>query len=290
MIQNIIFPSNQIFKYHLTGKFKALSENWKHDRAPLDDYELIIVTEGDLYLSYQDQNFHVKKNEYLILPPSATCRDGYKMAYSSFYWIHFAVDLGSMPTSLKPNYTPNTDITDCFLIPQTGALPRPEKVIVQMKQLQDIVKNSYPQISLDTMTTSILAELYGQLKVIPQRGSSNVDRNQQAVYNDILDYIETNMDKNLKVQDISNFFNYNPKYLSHLFFELYGVPLKQFILDRKIETANFLLTDDDKPIKEIASDLGFSDVHNFTRAYKRRTGITPTEYRNAFSKRLLFHK
>ena len=51
-----------------------------------------------------------------------------------------------------------------------------------------------------------------------------------------------------------------------------------------------MLTDDDKPIKEIASDLGFSDVHNFTRAYKRRTGITPTEYRNAFSKRLLFHK
>lgn len=290
MIQNIIFPSNQIFKYHLTGKFKALSKNWKHNHAPLTDYELIIVTEGDLYLSYQENNFHVKKNEYLILPPSATCRDGYKMAYSSFYWMHFAVDLGTMPSTLKPSYMPNTDITDCFLIPQTGALPRPEKVIVQMKQLQDIVKNSYPQISLDTMTTSILAELYGQLKVIPQRSNSSKFRPEQQVYNDILDFIETNMDKNLKVQDVASSFGYNSKYLSHLFFELYGVPLKQFILDRKIETANFMLTDDDKPIKEIASDLGFSDVHNFTRAYKRRTGITPTEYRNAFSKRLLFHK
>ncbi|MCR5415733.1 MAG: AraC family transcriptional regulator [Pseudobutyrivibrio sp.] len=289
MLQNIIFPVNQIFKYQLTGKFQALSPEWKHDHAALVDYELIIVTEGDLYLSYQGQNFHVSKNEYLILPPSNTYREGYKEAYSSFYWMHFLVELGSLPPTLNSSYTPNQQLTESFLIPQQGALPRPEKVIVQMKQLQDIVKNNYPQISLDSMTTSIITELYGQLQVRPARTKNKLHL-QQQIYNDIVDYIETNIHMNLKVQDVADAFNYNPKYLSHLFYELYGMPLKQFILDRKIETANFMLADNDKQIKEIANDLGFSDVHNFTRAYKKRTGITPTEYRNAFSKRLLFYK
>lgn len=290
MVQNIIFPLNQIYKYNMTGKFKALSPEWKHDHAPLIDYELIIVTEGELFLSYQGQNFHILKNQHLILPPSTTYREGYKEAYSSFYWMHFTVDLAGNPTTIKSSYMPNPTVTDCFLIPQTGNLPRPEKVIVQMKQLQDIVKNGYPQASLNAMCTSIITELYGQLTVMPMRSSGNANYSQQQVYNDIVDYITTNIHLNLKVQDIAEHFNYNPKYLSHLFFELYGVPLKQFILDRKIESANFMLSDNDKPIKEIANDLGFSDVHNFTRAYKRKTGITPTEYRNAFSKRLLFYK
>ncbi|MDE6976631.1 MAG: helix-turn-helix domain-containing protein, partial [Lachnospiraceae bacterium] len=38
-----------------------------------------------------------------------------------------------------------------------------------------------------------------------------------------------------------------------------------------------------------ARELGFSDNHNFSRTYKRLTGLTPSEYRDTFSKRLLFH-
>ena len=67
------------------------------------------------------------------------------------------------------------------------------------------------------------------------------------------------------------------------------MPLKQYILRVKIEQANFLLTDTNKSVSEIARELGFSDNHNFSRTYKRLTGLTPSEYRDTFSKRLLFH-
>jgi AraC-like DNA-binding protein len=56
-----------------------------------------------------------------------------------------------------------------------------------------------------------------------------------------------------------------------------------------MDAANFMLADNDKTVSQIASDLGFSDVHNFARAYKKYTGLTPSEYRNAFAKRMLFH-
>ena len=113
---------------------------------------------------------------------------------------------------------------------------------------------------------------------------------QKQIYSDMLDYIKLNRSNNLRVSDIALHFGYNEKYLSHLFATLTGIPLKQFILNRKMESANFMLTDTNKSISDIARELGFSDSHNFSRAYKKLTGLSPSEYRNAFSKRLLFHK
>lgn len=156
-----------------------------------------------------------------------------------------------------------------------------------MKQLQDIVKSKYPAISLNTMSTSILMELFGQLTLVPP--IENYSENQKQIYYDIMDYIKTNISRNIKIAEIAAAFGYNEKYISHRFAEICGIPLKQYILKTKIDQANYMLTDTNKSINEIAKDLGFSDSHNFSRTYKKITGLSPSEYRNTFSKRLLYH-
>ena len=84
------------YSYHYTGKFKALSSEWQHNKTSLKDYELIIMTEGELYLRYNGHNYTVKKGEYLLLPPSSEgYREGFKKAYCSFYWMHFATEHSS---------------------------------------------------------------------------------------------------------------------------------------------------------------------------------------------------
>ncbi|MCR5100675.1 MAG: AraC family transcriptional regulator [Butyrivibrio sp.] len=284
-------PTNQIYAYHLSGKFKALSSEWKHEKFPLSDYELIVMTEGELYLRYNGNNYTVKKGEYLLLPPSDTgFREGFKEAYCSFYWMHFNSKRDNI-TPLEINYnskeSEKIDKEKNYLIPQSAAIPKLERLVVMMKQLQDMAKNNYPIISLNSMTTSIMLELYGEISV----GSPvyNDPASKKQIYLDIIDYIQTNISRNIKISEIADAFGYNPKYLSHLFVEIRDIPLKQFILSQKIDAANFMLADNDKSITQIAMDLGFSDVHNFARMYKKSTGLTPSEYRNAFSKRLLFH-
>ena len=157
-----------------------------------------------------------------------------------------------------------------------------------MKQLQDEVKNKYPVMTLDSMTTSILMELYGQLCSVTPGGCQSPLRKQ--LHSDIVDYIQSNLASNLKISDIAVHFGYNEKYLSHLFAQITGIPLKQFILSCKIDAANFMLTDSNMPIQEIAKKLGFADNHNFSRTYRNFTGLTPTEYRNAFAGRILNHE
>lgn len=282
----LCLPANQLFSYELTGKFKAPSAEWKHQTFQLTNYELIVMTEGVLYLNYNNENFIVKNGEYLLLPPSSSWRQGFKPAYCSFYWLHFTTQPDGLPLLLTPDTVlPPPD--RFFTLPQTGTIPKPERVVILMKQLQDIVKCKYPAISLDAMSTSILTELFGQLTLVPPLESHT--ENQKQIYYDIMDYIKTNISHNLKISEIAATFGYNEKYISHRFAEICGIPLKQYILKTKMDRANYMLTDTNKSIAEIAKELGFPDSHNFSRTYKKITGLSPSEYRNTFSKRLLFH-
>ena len=284
----MVFPTDQVFHYLRTGKFKALTSNWKHESMPLSfDYELILVTEGTLYLRYMEEDFEVHSGEYLILPPSTSQREGYKKAYCAFYWIHFTVDMGSFPPRISTGEIQSYKRAKCFMMPQSAPIPRAEKMAVQMKQLQDLTRNDYPDITLSAMTTSILTEIYGQLYAEKPMDSDPIGHKQ--IYSDIVDYIRTNISKNLKIGEIADAFGYSSKYLSHLFTEVSGMSLKQFIMNAKVETASFFLTDSDRTISEIAGELGFSDVHNFSRAFKKVTGLSPSTYRNTYAKRMLYH-
>lgn len=269
-----------MMNYVLTGKFVAPSEDWRHKDFYLKEYELFVMTEGTLYLSYNGENFTVSSGQYLLLPPCNARRQGFKSAYCAFYWLHFSADEKSPPhPAQKDNH---------FQIPQTGLVPKLEKMVVLMKQLQDSVKNRYPSVAIDAMTTCVITELYGQLtRQVPV---DTLMPSQKQIYSDIMDYIQLHIAEKIQITSIATHFGYNSKYLSHLFTEITGIPLKQFIMNQKIDSANFMLTDTNRSIAEIAKALGFTDSHNFSRAYKRITGLTPSEYRNAFAKRLLYHK
>ncbi|MCR5342918.1 MAG: AraC family transcriptional regulator [Butyrivibrio sp.] len=284
----MLFPKNQIFGYLRSGKFKALSDEWQHETMPLIfDYELIVVTEGTLFLRYMGEDFTVEAGEYLILPPSNSLRSGSKKAYCSFYWLHFTVDMCNFPARISQGEYASYERSNCFIMPQKSVVPRPQKMIVKMKQLQDLERNNYPELSLNAEVTAIITELFGQLRVeVP---SEDDPMGNKQIYSDIADYIRRNISENIKLSDIADAFGYSPKYLSHLFSKVNGTSLKQFILSTKMETASYYLTDSDRTITEIASEVGFSDMHNFSRTFKRLTGLTPSEYRNTYSKRLLFH-
>lgn len=282
----LCLPTNQQYEYVSTGKFKAPTPDWKHETFFLDEYELFVITEGVLYLNYNNENFEVKPGEYLLIPPCNSWRRGYRTSYCAFYWMHFNADLSNNIPQVLQDDT-DTSRSDFFTIPQTGTIPKFEKVIVLMKQLQDMVKSNYPTITINAMTTTIITELYGQLTLLSPL--NNISASSKQIYNDIFDYINTHINENLKVSDISDAFGYNEKYLSHKFSEVTGMPLKQYLIKSKIDKANFMLSDTNKSISEIASELAFSDSHNFARCYKKATGLTPSEYRNAYNKRLLYH-
>ncbi len=288
------FDIHQPITYIMTGKFEAPSPNWIHEDFPLTDYELFVVTKNSLYISYNGEPFTINEGEFLLLPPFSppnNRRKGFRPSDCSFYWLHFAVSheikLSSIPDPQHASYPyPVPQYTIALL--RQGKIPHMEKVIVLMKQLQDAIRSKYDSTTANYLSTTIMCELYSQF-YLENSVLQRTKRTQKQMYYDIIDYVKQNTNKNLKVADVAAHFGYNEKYLSHLFSNIAGIPLKQFILNVKMDAANFMLTDTNASISEIAASLGFNDSHNFAKAYKKIAGLTPTEYRNAFFKRLLYH-
>lgn len=271
--------------YVLTGKFKAPYPNWKHEIFPLKDYELFVITEGCLYIADDNGQYKVNKGEHLLLTPTQdNTRYGYSPSDCSFYWLHFS---SSHEIRMKDNVKPNTNCDHKLYIPVQGELSAPEKVVILMKQLQDSIRSNYDSIFENYTTTTILCEIYNQF--YPRLGTDVSDTKRQ-IYNDIRDYVKLTLNRNIKISDIAKHFGYNEKYLSHLFSYIEGLPLKQYILQEKMGLAKYMLSDTNDSIYQIATNLNFSDSHNFMKAFKKIVGLTPTEYRNAFSKRLLYDK
>lgn len=289
----IQLPLNAPLDYHMSGKFEAPSGSWMHEDFDLTDFELILMTDDILYLEYNHIPFTVHPGEYLLLPPFPAPdnrRKGLKASNCSFYWIHFS---SCAPHTLLPPCTTSDTINqmnekeaNSICIPVQGIAPNPSKLIALMKQLQSNVRDGHGHLALNYETTSLVCELYSQLT---KKGMDTDKLSQKQIYSDMLDYIKLNRANNLHVSDIALHFGYNEKYLSHLFRQLSGVPLKQFILKAKIAEASYLLTDTNLSIGEIAVKLGYTDAHNFARTYKKCTGLSPSAYRESYAKRLLYH-
>jgi AraC-like DNA-binding protein len=281
-------------KYAMTGKFEALSPNWMHSNLPLNEYELFVVTKDTLYLSYNNSRFTIPRGSFLLLPPvppPANRRIGFKPSQCTFYWLHFAADHPVKCLDTEPHdllQYPASAADNTLLIPQEGIVPNMDKLIVVMKQLQDAVRSEYDYSSLCYMTTVVLCELHNQLHADTAKHTGHQKVPNQTYY-DIIDYIKSNINRNLKISELAAHFGYNEKYLTHLFTKTTGVSLKQFILNAKMDYANYLLTDSNKSIREISYELGYMDSRNFTKAYKKIFELTPTEYRNSFSKRIINH-
>lgn len=295
-MQYLEFKIDRPLSYDMTGKFEAPSPNWMHsDEYPLKNYELIIPTKDTLYLNFAKKNHSISVGSYIILPPwpaPMNRRIGFHPSPCSFYWLHFEAnheiiqkditdpELGIYKTQLPKNM---------LSIPFEGQLANVDKIVILMKQLQDAVKEQYPPSLLDYFTTSILCELHFQMNPVLENSIAQ-KKSKQQIYYDIIDFAKQNISKPLKVSDIASHFNYNESYLSHFFTSVADISLKQLILNLKIDAANILLVDTNKTISEIAAELAFSSAQHFVKVYKKKTGLTPTAYRNAFSQRLLYHK
>lgn len=160
-------------------------------------------------------------------------------------------------------------------------LPAPERVIILLKQLQDS-DSRYKDNQLNSLlAAAVLKEI--QLQFNPQKDSAK-NISQEHLLQEVKDYIKWHLHTSLKISDIAAYFGYNQKYLTTIFHQNMGTPLKQYVLQSKMEQAKLQLSDTNNQISQIAYNLGFDDVHNFSNAFKKITGLSPKEYKLNCSK------
>ncbi|WP_194841555.1 helix-turn-helix domain-containing protein [Sporosarcina obsidiansis] len=97
--------------------------------------------------------------------------------------------------------------------------------------------------------------------------------------NQVIEYIDQNVEKQLIVEEIAQRFNVSTSHLSRIFREHTTVTLVEFITIRKIEEVQYYLRFTDQKIAEIAERFHFCNQSYFTRVFKKYTGLTPRRFR-----------
>ncbi len=68
-------------------------------------------------------------------------------------------------------------------------------------------------------------------------------------------------------------------YFSKFFKRITGVNFVTYMMDGRINAAKSMLTDTDMPVINIAYELSYSETNYSGKAFKKKVGLTTTEYR-----------
>lgn len=94
-------------------------------------------------------------------------------------------------------------------------------------------------------------------------------------------YIRTHCgDQQLSIQTIAAQVYLSQTYLCAVFKKTTGQTINEYVTDIRIEKARELLSTTRMKLNDLATAIGFSDTNYFSTLFKRKTGLTPTEYRD----------
>ncbi|EAW1474570.1 AraC family transcriptional regulator [Salmonella enterica subsp. enterica serovar Thompson] len=98
---------------------------------------------------------------------------------------------------------------------------------------------------------------------------------------DIINWIEKNLDKNITTTDVVIKSGYSSRYLYSIFKKKSGVSLYNYLRLRKLTLASYMLRRSNIKITDIVFMYGFDSIQHFSRVFKNHFGLSPREYRKA---------
>ena len=95
----------------------------------------------------------------------------------------------------------------------------------------------------------------------------------------ITTYIKENYASELTLEDLAKIFGYSPYYLSKMFQKYAGINYKAYLQSVRVENAYKEMANSDHTISEVAMNNGFPSSKAFAKAFSKKYGLLPSEYR-----------
>ncbi len=100
---------------------------------------------------------------------------------------------------------------------------------------------------------------------------------------EVLDYMHQRYQMPLSVMQIAEYFHIDRRQLAYLFKRHTGMSPLNYLTEYRIRKSKELLRRREYPVMKVAELVGIEDNLYFSRMFKKRTGLSPTAYRESFS-------
>ena len=227
--------------------------------------ELVYVTEGELTVFLDDQQYTVRQNQVMIASAYTVHRYQSDMPNAEVIMIIPLSFIPSVQKMLRDH---------AFLHPVYDVSDDPKT-----KSVLDMMSDDWADYNMETkkgLCYTLLGLLLSRVGLSAGTNSTN-----SAHMKDVLIYLQENYQSNLSMEDLARRFGYSKSRFSHLFNETLGCPPGAFINALRCQHAARAMLESDQPLLEIAMNAGFECPRTFYRVFKQYYGLTPTQYCHA---------
>lgn len=259
----IVCRKNSLF--FATFGYIRVNQQWGFIERRVEEHLYYFVDDGCFEGRIDGEDFRVDPGGFILVPPG-TPHTFWNVAGEKRARLYFA-RLGVYGEKVVHIWD-----KDWVLLESAWSLLDAARRVYDEERQQDDVANMRLRAALVLLMTEI-ERLSG--RDIQGSGFSvdQVSRIQTIVDNRLADRIQP--------KEIASELGYNADYFSRLFKETFGVSARQWLVQQRIRQAVYLLTEANLNVSEIAEELGYDDVHLFSRQFKKVTGQSPTRYKRA---------
>lgn len=241
-------------------------------------YEIYFFLQGDVNFFVNKSCYHLEKGNLLIF----NNQDIHKAVNITDEDLYERITIHFDPNIIREICTDKTDLLACFekkdlqdqKIVLVDSIQYDYFVTTAKKLIKKLKGNEYGS---DVLTISYLIQILVMINDI----YSNEKQSTKSIISpkilSTLEYIDSNLTRDLSLDKISEDLSISKYHLSHTFKNNTGTTLYQYILIKRIALAKKLLLDG-KNVTEACQESGFNDYSNFIRTFKKETGLSPGNF------------
>ena len=236
------------------------------------EVEILAVVEGQMDFYLDSDYYEVKAGEVLFIPPYSVHRS---TAHPGTYHECLAFDLSMLWDDALRRDLENGVLT--VKSPLTADLPYTPCVFNAARSALTAHKNALPGWEMEVIgnLSVILGKLLSESFFV-KSGKADLEEN---FVKKVIEYVSTHLSEQITSGTASKHLFLNNSYFCRLFKARFGCSFTEYLTSRRIEQSKILLNTTALSISDVAFKCGFNSFSYFGKTFRRRTGISPSDYR-----------
>ncbi|QJD87116.1 helix-turn-helix transcriptional regulator [Cohnella herbarum] len=250
---------------NLMSRFNVCAQDWGENDCIYAFHKFYYFMEGEATLIIEGDVFTPQPEDLFLIPANTKHSYSHNPNHPVLkYWSHFNLVLDQEQKLIYHRETVKCSISQQLIVPtfealvQTDVAANPLNALTEKTTLLQILKLFLERVNLALLLPA----------------------NTNEFSNKVNSYIRNHLQSEITLAELANLVHLHPNYFIKYFKKYFNVTPIEYVNTVRLQmAAKSLIHDPHKSIERIADEVGFNDYRYFSRLFKKKYGVSPSQYK-----------